>query len=275
MVKTATNLIPNRADPAYRPNPRALRRILLGETPIRYGDRIARITVLEHGGHRRPVIHRGSKHSRFRFTSRKTGLTQLGEGRIEEFFAYRCETDGNVVDYQCHPYEIEAIGPAGPFRYRADVVVLYRDGTVELIELKRTPHDIADPDYREKLGVIREIARRVGWRFRVLYGEDVYGATDDIRRERVRNVEGIFGRRSLSLSERELRTAQRVIGRGSAATWRDLRDAVAPGDPLAGNDVIECLLARGVMVTDVDLPFHDRTMLEPVRPFRGASSIRL
>ncbi|MBA2935660.1 hypothetical protein HZF05_16370 [Sphingomonas sp. CGMCC 1.13654] len=275
MVRNAINLIPDRTDPAYRPSPRALRRILCGEAPIRYGDRIARITVLEHGGHRRPVIHRGSKHSRFRFTSRKTGLTQLGEGRIEEFCAYRCETDGDVVDYQCHPFEIETICPDGPFSYRPDLVLQRRDGPVELIELKRTPDDIDDPEYRERLATIREVVRRVGWRFRILYAADVYGETDEIRRQRLRNVESIFGHRSLKLSANELRTAQRLVGRGSAMTWRVLRDAVAPGDPLAGNDVVESLLARGVIVTDVDLPFHHKTVLEPVRPFRGPSLIRL
>ena len=274
MVEPAHALIPNRTDPSVRPSPRLLRRILESVEPIRYGTRIARFTVFQHGGYQRPVITRGSKHSRFRFTSRKAGLTQLGEGKGEEFLAYWNEVDGHVEDYQCHPGEFEISRPEGSFRYRPDALRQLIDGAIELIEVKRTPEDL-DDDLRDKLGDVREVARRCGWRFRVLYDDDIFGVGRHQRRVRKRTVEGIFSRRSLTLTKSQKKVAGQIVGRGEAITWKDLGERLAPGDTLSAYAAIECLLARGFLVTDLDVPFGNRTMLQPVRPRRRASMIRL
>lgn len=271
MVEPTRAMIPDRTDPSVQPSPRLLQRILDGVEPIRYGTRIAKFTVFQHGGHQRPVITRGSKHSRFRFTSRKTGLTQLGEGGGEEFLAYWNEVHGHIEDYQCHPGEFEISRPGGSFRYRPDALRQMVDGTVELIEVKRTPADL-DADLRDKLADVREIARRCGWRFRVLYHKDIFGCELKTRK---RNVEGIFGRRSLSLLPLQKRVARAAASRGDSISWRDLGERLAPGDALTADAAIECLLARGLFVTDLDARLGGNMLLQPVRPRRGASMIRL
>lgn len=272
VVNVADNRIPDRTDDIYRPSPRLFKRFAGGADILRVGTLVARFVVFEHGGHERPVITRGSKHSRFRFTSRKTGLTQLGEGKGEEFFAYTNEIDGHVFDYQCHPGEFEISRPGGSFRYRPDALRQFVDGTVELIEVKRTLADLSDPEFREKLALVREIARKGGWRFRVIYNSDVYGPCHLVRK---RNVEGIFSRRSLLLNRRQESIGKRLASSGGALTWQDLSERLAPGDALSGDAAIECLLARGLFVTNLDRPFSIATVLHPVRPYRGQSLIRL
>lgn len=272
MVEVANNMIPDRTDPAFRPSPRVFKRFEGEPNIIRLGTMLARFVVFEHGGHQRPVITRGSKHLRFRFTSRKTGLTQLGEGEGEEFLAYVNEIDGNIFDYQCHPGEFEISRPGGSFRYRPDALRQFVDGTVELIEVKRTPTDLSDPEFREKLAIVREIAQKVGWRFRVLYNNDIFGPCPSIRET---NAEGIFSRRSLALDRRQENIGKKLSYSGHALSWRELGEQLAPGDRLSGDAAIECLLARGIIVTDIDRPFTQSTTLHPIRPYRGRSLIRL
>lgn len=198
----------------------------------------------------------------------------LNSDKGEEFLAYWNEVDANVEDYQCHPGEFDISRPGGSFRYRPDALRQLIDGSIELIEVKRTPDDL-DDDLRDKLGDVREVARRCGWRFRVLYDDDIFGVGRHQRRVRKRTVEGIFSRRSLSLTKSQKKVAGQIVGRGEAITWKDLGERLAPGDTLSAYAAIECLLARGFLVTDLDVPFGNRTMLQPIRPRRRASMIRL
>ena len=231
---------------------------------------MARITVLQHGGHKRPVITRGSRHSRFRFPSMKTNTTQLGEGKGEEFLAYYNEVASHVVDFECHPFEIEVVVAGQRRRYRPDSIRMLVDGTVELIEVKRSEKDLADPDYRELLARIGEVARLCGWRFRVLDLEMVLGS-----RDRSYNVAVLFGARSKYLGRATDRDVGRLIAKNERICWRELRDRLAPGDPLEGDAIVECLLARGRFSANLDEKLLPSTFLTPVRPFIGQSMIRI
>lgn len=235
--------------------------------------------MLRHGGHERPVIHRGSKHLRFRYLSTKTNSTQLGEGKGEAFLASLNEVWTEVVDYECHPFEIQIMRNGRVERYRPDAVRQLADGTIELIEVKRTPEDMSEEEYREKLAVVAEICRLCGWTFRDMYLEDIMGprphGNPRALPERVRNVEALFGRRSMELNRHESRVAGRTIACGEALAWGDLRDRLAPTDKLQGDAVIERLLAGGMLATDLDLRFGPSTVLTPRRPFKGISGIRL
>lgn len=278
-IRPAINLLPVRTDPARRPSPRRLRRVADQWLPIGNSSLIARIVVLRHGGHQRPVITRGSKHLRFRYVSTKTNSTQLGEGKGEAFLASLNEVWTEVVDYECHPFEIQIMRGGVVERYRPDAVRQLADGTIELIEVKRTPEDMADEQYREKLAVVAEICRLCGWTFRDLYLEDIVGprhpGNPRAVTERVRNVEALFGRRSMELDRHESRVAGHIVARGEDVEWGDLRDHLAPTDPLQGDAVIERLLAGGMLATDLDQRFRPATVLMPRRPFAGVSGIRL
>jgi hypothetical protein len=269
-IRPAFNPLPILTDPARRPSPRRLRRVTDQWLPVGHGSMIAKIVVLTHGGHQRPVIHRSSKHLRFRFVSTKTGTTQLGEGKGEAFLATLNEVDTRVVDYECHPFEIHISRGGEMVRYRPDAVRQLADGTIELIEAKRTAADLADPKYRATLAAIAEIARLCGWAFRIMYLDEIIGPP--VRRL---NVEALFGRRTMELSRHENRVAGRAVAVGVTLTWADMRDQLAPNDPLQGDAVIERLLAGGLLSTDLDQRFTPRTLLVPHRPFTGRSGIRL
>lgn len=266
----ATNSLPIRADLTQRPSRRRLQRVVDRWLPIGSANLIARITVFQHGGHQRPVIHRGSKHQRFRFTSTKTNTTQLGEGRGEEALAHYNKVCTAVVDYECHPFEITIMKGDRSNRYRPDAIRVFDSGAIELIEVKRTPDDLSNPSDRETLALIAEICRRCGWDFRVFYLHDILGP-----QARQMNVSALYCRRSMALNRAEERIAGRLIGRGSPIDWGTLRERLAPGDWLHGDAVIEHLLARGMLSTDLDVGFTSRTILTPTRPFTGVSGIRL
>lgn len=278
-IRPVVNRIPLRTDPARRRSPRRLRRVANRWLPLGNSSLIARIVVLQHGGHDRPVITRGSKHLRFRYLSTKTDTTQLGEGKGEAFLASLNEVWTEVVDYECHPFEIHIVRNGRLERYRPDAVRQMADGTVELIEVKRTPEDMHDADYREKLAVVAEICRLCGWVFRDLYIDDILGPRPQGNPravpERVRNVEALFGRRTMALSSLEDRVAGRTVARGEPIAWGELRDRLAPTDLLQGDAVIERLLARGMLATDLDRRFGPSTVLLPRKPFSGVSGIRL
>ena len=269
-ILPAVNTPPNLTGPSVRPNRRRLRRITEQWLPIGEGDVIARYTVFCHGGHQRPVIGRGGKHLRFRFPSTKTNTTQLGEGKGEAFLALHNEIWSDVVDYECHPGEFEVMVGGKRKRYRLDGIRMFRDGTVEVIECKRTPRDLDDEEYRELLAVIAEVLRSIGWKFRVLYLRDIKGS-----RARQMNVWGLFCRRSMVLTPSEERIANSLIGKGSCTEWGDLRDRLAPTDPLRGDAAIERMLARSTLSTDLDVKFTPGTVLMPLKPFTGQSEIRV
>ena len=79
----------------------------------------------------------------------------------------------------------------------------------------------------------------------------------------------------MSLSRHENRVAGRTVARGEQITWGDLRDRLAPTDPLQGDAVIERLLACGMLSTDLDRRFGPSTLLTPRKPFSGVSGIRV
>ncbi len=90
----------------------------------------------------------------------------------------------------------------------------------------------------------------------------------------MRNIDALYGRRSMSLSRHEERIAANLDDT-SAIAWGDLRDRLAPRDALQGDAVIERLLARSRLMTDLDVRLTPDTALMPARPFTGRSGIRL
>lgn len=261
--------IPELADHRHRPDRKRMRRRkpsdrFSGTAPI------AKILVLEGGGHWRPVITRGGCHLRFRIPSLKTGLTQVGEGKGEQRFAFLNEVDANTWDYQCHPWQIISQVASRRFKYRPDAIRYLANGIVEVIEIKRTFRDLADEEYCEMLGKVKEICRQIGFRFRVLYLADI--VQSDAHRE---NVDILFGRRYMTLSrqqERELRTLRLAK---NPIPWGSARELITAENMLEGDAVLECAAARGMFAFDLTAARTDDTLFTPVAAMTGASPIRL
>ncbi|MGI4878579.1 MAG: hypothetical protein ACRYG4_13950 [Janthinobacterium lividum] len=216
------------------------------------------------------MITRGGRHQRQRLVSRKMGATQVSEGRGEELLAMYNEVQGRIPYYKCHPFLITAAGVGRTFGYRPDAIRQWRDGTIELIEVKRTVDDLRDPDLREKLGIIAEFARLCGWVFRILYLADISGPGP-----RTANVEALYGRRTMKLTSEEATLAAAISRKGKPTTWGELRRILCASDPLHGDALIECLSARGQLLVDLDERFTTATVVQPVMPFAGPCEIDL
>lgn len=235
------------------------RRIVPAGSMDRHDPPLGRIVTLHHGGAQRPVITRGGPHLRFRISSRKTGMTEVGEGKGEEFLAMYCEVNGEVLNYKCHPYRFETALGGIPFTYRPDIAILWRNGLFEIVEVKRTPRDL-DDENRARLAWIREFLRRCGWHFTIRYLPEIYGS-----KHRKHNVEHIFGRRALKLSHKELAFAQNARSYAKAIEWGQLAKRCCGGDDRRGNAIVECLVARGWFTLNFDAPLSPSTILTPTR----------
>lgn len=233
-------------------------------------SRLAVITVLAHGGHERPIITRGGKHLRSRMGSRKTGLQQVAEGRAHRDLVMLNEIDPNVIDFQAHPFKVEFQLLGKPQVYFPDHIRSLRDGTIELIEVKRSEEDLADPEYRAKLAGVAEISRRIGWTFRILYQDDISGSE-----HRIDNVHAIYTQRFMRLSRSEQLAITEFVVSDQPHTWEDLRELVCPGDKRRGEAALRSNIALGRISVNLDQPIVASTQVIPCRPMRRVRSIRL
>ena len=171
-------------------DPRRLRRELARWEGLEEVTRFARIIVLDHGGRCRPIIHRGSRHLRSRLVSAKTRVLQISEGKGLRFMIQRCEIDGSIVDFEAHPFRIEAYADGGVLTWYPDLVWVRRGARPHLVEIKTSVSDLEKPGYLRKMEVMIEVARRIGWTMQILYDEDVFGHRS-IRHQRLTNVNAI------------------------------------------------------------------------------------
>ncbi len=269
-LRHADKRIPNFCDERQVPTVSRLLRVDPQGPLVVEGSRLAQLTVLNHGGSERPIITRGGKHLRSRLGSRKTHLQQITEGRAHRDLARYDEVNPNVVDYQAHPFKIEFANGGTREVYYPDHVRQMVDGTIELIEVKRTPADLSDATYCAKLAAVAEIARRIGWTFRILYHADIKGP-----RWRMVNVEAAYMHRLIRLD----RTVQSIISdfvvQDQPQGWDELRERVSPGRPHYGEAILYGCVALGRISIDLDLEVNNETIVTPRKPVRSAGGFRL
>lgn len=262
--------VPNFLNESEPATPTRLRRIDPNGPLFAEGSRLAEVTVLEYGGRDRPIITRGGKHLRSRLGSRKTGLQQVTEGRAHRDLAMYDEVNPRVVDYQAHPFKIQFVSKGTRQVYYPDHVRLMDDGLIELIEVKRTPADLHDADYCAKLGEVAEIARRIGWRFAVLYHEDIKGTS-----WRMRNVEAIYMHRFARLERNEQFAISQFVMDDRPRTWAELRQQVTPTCQRRGDAVLQCCIALRRIAVDLDDEITDETIVTPSNPVRPTNGFRI
>lgn len=223
---------------------------------------LGHIITLRHGGAERPVITKGGLHKRFRMPSTKTGMSEVGEGKAEQLLAMTCDVDPQVSNFKCHPYKFKLALGGAPFSYRPDIAIQYRNGLFEIVEVKRTPNDL-DDELKNKLARVKEFVRRCGWQFSIRYLDEIKGSS-----ARVGNVERLFGRRALKLTDRERYIADAMILDGQSITWGELAQRLSPGNICHGDAVIEHLITAGYFDVDLDSKFSTSAQLTPLRPFK-------
>ena len=235
---------------------------------------LAKIEVLEHGGITRPIITRAGKHLRSRLISRKTNRVQITEGKGLRFLCRMCEVDGYVLDYQAHPFRVTAVFDGLLIEWYPDLVCILADGTIEIIEVKRSPKDLAKEEYRAKLDAFREIFRRCGWKMRIRYNQDIFGSTD-VRRSRAVNVGSVYSRRFLKTNESQTAAIDGLVHKGFPVAWSDAAFLLAGNDGARGDALVEHAIARGYLSVDFDEPFVASTPVTPLAPAGAVGTIRI
>lgn len=267
-------LMPERSDPRQRASRSRLipAEPLAGSLPggpLANAPLLGRIEVYNHGGKSNPVINRGQSHSRTKSISKKTGMTHFGEGTGEQWLEMTNEIAGNVIDFIAHPGKFHIDMGTSAFSYRPDFLVQYLDGTIKVIEVKRSLADI-DVELAEKFAGMHEFSRRIGWEFGVMFTPDIMGS-----RTKQHNIMNIYGRRGKDLSDQALDIARSLRKSGKAISFQDLTAKVSPNDPLAGKVIVQTMIAHGHLLADLGAQIGEAAILTPTPQHDGRSQIRL
>lgn len=107
------------------------------------------------------------------FPSRKCGAPIVCEGGNELLLATHCEIDPGVIGFATQALCFEVAVEGRWQKYHADFVRLLADGTIEVVEVKPNAQHLLKPGYQAKLEAVKEICRRLGWNFRLAFGEDL------------------------------------------------------------------------------------------------------
>lgn len=82
-------------------------------------------------------IHKGdSKYKQGKFYSKKNNTEVIFRSTYELGYFHILEQDDNVIAYIVEPFEIAYIFDGRKRKYWPDIMVLYRDGSVKIIEIK-------------------------------------------------------------------------------------------------------------------------------------------
>lgn len=232
------------------------------EHPILQEVSGARIVLPHEGGSLRTVITGSKKHPTGVLASRKTGFSQYWEGFPERLLILSSEVDHRVADYQAQPFRFEFVHGGRLLTYIADHVRQYHDGSVEVVEVKRTSRDLKDPDYQLKLGCVREICEELGWKFTV-----AFLSRDVVPRQLQRNLELIHSRRFATIGKPHLRAiAAFEQERGSHGEYGELSRFLMPGRPTIGETITQGLIAVGRLVADLTKPLLAGSLIRIERP---------
>jgi hypothetical protein len=111
-----------------------------------------------------------------RLVSRKSKRAMPWEGFGERHLMMISEADTAVERFLAQPHRLE-IRVEGRLRrqldYFPDLMRRMADGTIEIIEIKKTQAEIdEDPDYAFKIAKARSVYAAVGWNFRIVASED-------------------------------------------------------------------------------------------------------
>lgn len=107
------------------------------------------------------------------YPSFKNGRSVVCEHANELLFAAQCEIDAGVVAYASQPALFIGLVDGIKFEYSVDFVRNLANGIVEFVEVKANRDYLLKPGYQQKLDAVSEICRSVGWKFRVVFGEDL------------------------------------------------------------------------------------------------------
>jgi hypothetical protein len=135
-----------------------------------------RITPGPGGGPIRTILDFNPRNPSGRYVSFKSRLAMDWEAFHERHLYWISDADARVRRHLSQPHKLEMFlkGRASPLVYYPDIMRWMHDGTIEIIETKKSKDEISDdPEYALKIKFAQEIYEgERGWAFRVLTAED-------------------------------------------------------------------------------------------------------
>ncbi|MBW8303794.1 MAG: hypothetical protein K0M78_07605 [Brevundimonas sp.] len=227
----------------------------------------ARLVGATDGGPIRTILTGTKKLVTGSYPSRKAGRAMPYEGMNEHDFIMHCEVDTEVVDYRVQPFRFEFVVDGKKRIYIADVVRLLSSGQIEVVEVKQDRLALKDPDYSLKLECVKEICRRVGWLFRVVFSLE-------LRRPAVRftNIQDIQAWRTTRYGPGDVYQVCDLLSGHAHKTMGALAEAL--GDPIVGVAKLKAMMVGRVVRLELNRKLGADTLVSLVTASRTLEEVQ-
>ena len=215
--------------------------------PDRNRPVFARIFLPDEPGGLRTLFGSAHRHAIAINRDPKTGHPNPTDGVTERDLSMLCASHPDVVDYQPQGLRMEMMVSTTPRSWLADAWILWRNGTLELVEVKTSEDSLDDPDYLAKLWMAAWVCERLGWRFRVRYRNSILRTP-----ERRINIANLHFDRAATIDEHHWRRFERLRSAGDQVAFGDLVDELDPADPAQALAVAHRMVCMGRVWTDLD-----------------------
>jgi hypothetical protein len=215
------------------------------------GSPVATMYVSSTGGAIRRLI--GSAHRHVISVRRDPQMAygQPTEGIAEGPAVMRCATDPDIGYYQTQPFRIVLPFAGTIGSYIADLAYVTRDGSVWIREVKRTPADLAKPQYVAKLEAVNRLLSRLGWKFQPWTLKQIKGSA-----ERQVNTGIIYYDRGAHLDDL-LPRFERMAAETDRTTYGDLIRELDPRNTCRARAAVHRLIMKGRVWADMDSLIED------------------
>lgn len=215
---------------------------------------MAEMIIAEHGGSLRTFNGRQA-HENGWLPLSKAQRMMHHEGSAQESYLLRTECDPNVEFAISESRTLRATHPV-TFEYTNDVEERMTNGRTLITEIKSDERQLRDPDYAMKLEIVEEIYRRIDIDFQVVLADEIFE-----NRHHRKNVELFSSRRFVHIDRLHIgRLEAHAIKTGGQSTYRDLADALVPGNCVQGRAIVQGLLVRRRVTMNLTKLIHDGTL---------------
>lgn len=205
------------------------------------------------GGGALHTFNGGLWHENGWHTSRKAGRLLHWEGETTLWQLLASETDDRVARLNTESVAFEGVLGGRIRRYTIDIEQIDPSGRITLLEMKRTDRDLDDPEYRLKLAYVREVCRRCGITFRIVFRDEIFRSL--VHR---RNVSLFASRGFVRLEKHHFHVlADHRRNTGGETTYGELAEALVPGHAASGRALVQSMLVRRLLRIDLTIRLHD------------------
>ncbi|MFC3068922.1 TnsA endonuclease N-terminal domain-containing protein [Phenylobacterium soli] len=198
------------------------------------------------------------------YASRKARRTQPHESMNELALFHESEVDVDVLDYRAQPFRFEFLLDGRRTAYIADCFRILSNAPPEVVEVKSDYRHLRDPAYAEKLRLVGEMCRRLGWRFRTVTKEQLL--EPKVRRA---NIQLIQSRRLVHFDTTDVYAATNVLESAGGPTPLGAVCS-ALGDPRLGMSRAMAMMVARILRIDLSKPLSPASWVTLVNTPRAS-----